>query len=280
MEKDEIKLKKKVKKRSKLFYLMENKKYRYLLIPLFVLPILIAIGVFGVVIYKDAKNLIDNATGNKEIKPENIVETMGYVIRDNATDIQKEYFTELRNAVDGDEEQGISPADDATIAGLVCKNYVADFFTWTNKVSQYDVGGMYYVYEPQRKTIYTKARDGFYHYLSNYINEYGADKLIEVEGVEVKSVSKANFTYKVTDTIVNTETTESEEVTREYKDLYIVKCTWTYKEGSMVSTSSMTKSMNFLVVKREGRFEILEASNSEIKAPVVEEVEATEDEKA
>lgn len=279
MEKDEIKLKKKVKKKSKLFYLMENKKYRYLLIPLFVLPILIAIGVFGVVIYKDAKNLIDNATGNKEIKPENIVESMGYVIRDNATDIQKEYFTELRNAVDGDEEQGISPADDATIAGLVCKNYVADFFTWTNKVSQYDVGGLYYVYEPQRKTIYTKARDGFYHYLSNYINEYGADKLIEVESVEVKSVSKANFTYKVTDTIVNTETTESEEVTREYKDLYIVKCAWTYKEGSMVSTSSMAKSMNFLVVKREGRFEILEASNSEIKAPVVEEVEATEDEK-
>ena len=268
----EIRLKpKKEKKKGKLYHLLANKKTRYLMVLLFILPIFIAIGAFGYVIYKDAKSLLNTATGNVEHKPENIVEGMGYVIRDNATDIQKEYFKELKVAVEGDEEEGIQPSDDQTIAGLICKNYVADFYTWTNKVSQYDVGGLYYVYQPQRKAVYTEARDGFYKYLSNYINDYGAENLIEVESVDVKSVTKQNYTYTVVDTITDKETTETEEVTREYKDLYLVKCTWTYKEGSKISTSQMDKSMYFLVTKRDGIFEILEASTSEIKAPVVEE---------
>ena len=269
MKKKEITLKpKKVKKKGKLYKLLENRKTRYLMIPVFILPILIAIGIFGYVIYRDAKTLLNTATGNTEAKPENIVESMGYVIRDNATDIQKEYFKELKVAVEGDEEEGLQPADDQTIAGLVCKNYVADFYTWTNKTAQYDVGGLYYVYQPHRKDVYTQARDGFYKYLTNYINQYGAENLIEVENVEVRSVKKADFTYTVVDTIMDKETTEVDDVTREYKDLYLVSCAWTYKEGSQISTSQMDKAMNFLVTKRDGIFEILEASKTEIKAPV------------
>ena len=272
MEKKQIKLiPKKRKEKGKLYKLLEDKKTRYVIILLFILPIMIAIGVFGYLIYKDAKSLLNTATGNVEHKPENVVEGMGYVLREGATDIQKEYFKELKNAVEGNEEEEIQPADDQTVAGLICKNYVADFYTWTNKVSQYDVGGLYYVYQPQRKQVYIQARDGFYKYLTNYINDYGAENLIEVESVSVNSVSKANFTYSVTDTIINTETTESEEVTREYSDLYLVKCSWTYREGSKISTSQMDKSMYFLVTKRDGIFEILETSASEIKAPVVEE---------
>lgn len=268
----------KEKKKGKLYRLFSDKKKRYLLLPLFLLPIFIAIGVFGYIIYKDASSLLSTATGNVERKPENVVDGMGYVIRDNATDLQKEYFKELKVAVEGNEEEGIQKADDQTIAGLVCKNYVADFYTWTNKVSQYDVGGLYYVYQPQRLAVYTQARDGFYKYLSNYLADYGAENLIEVESVEVKSVTKPSFTYTVVDTITDKETTETEEVTREYKDLYLVRCTWTYKEGSTISTSQMDKSMYFLVTKRDGVFEILEASTQEIKAPVAEVVEETNNE--
>ena len=77
MKKKEITLKpKKIKKKGKLYKLLENKKTRYLMIPVFILPILIAIGIFGYVIYRDTKTLLNTATGNTEAKPENIVEKM------------------------------------------------------------------------------------------------------------------------------------------------------------------------------------------------------------
>ena len=258
---------KKQKKESRIKALFADKKKRYLLMLAFMLPFIIAIAIFSSIAYREIKNLKDLAKGGQvETKAENIIESMNYILRDKPTDLQKEYFAQLKEAIEAEE-----PADDVTIAGLVAKNYVADFYTWTNKVSQYDVGGLYYVYQPQRKAVYTEARDGFYKYLSNYINDYGVENLIEVESVEVKSVTKQNFTYTVVDTITDKETTETEEVTREYKDLYLVRCTWTYKEGSTISTSQMDKAMYFLVTKRDGIFEILEASTSEIKAPVVEE---------
>lgn len=272
MENNEVKLiKKKKRKTSKLY---SDKKIRYLVLLAIIVPLLIIIGVFGYLAYKDAKNVIDNATGTIEVKPENVIEGYGYTLRDNATDVQKEYFKELKEALENEEVQ----ADDATIAGLICKNYVTDFYTWTNKAGQYDVGGLYYVYQPHRKDVFTQARDGFYKYINYYINTYGSDKLIEVESAEVVSVKNVKFPYTVVDNVVVDETYGiTEEVTNTYNNNYLVKVNWTYKEGSSVNNSKFDKSMYFLVVNRDGVFEIIEANTEEIKEKVVVE-EVTNDE--
>ena len=260
----EIKLKQKkqnkisIKKISSLF---EDKKKRYLYMTLFILPFVIAIGIFGFVAYKEGKSLYDLLKGNTEVNDDHKIESMNYILRDNATDIQFEYFTELKNAIENPTEE----INDKVIAGLVCKNYVVDFYTWTNKQGQYDISAMYYVYTPQKETIFLQARDTFYKYINTYINEYGSSNLLEVESVTVTSTEVEDYEY----------VSENEEV---FEDPILVRCTWTYKENSKFSTVQYPTSSYFLVVKREGRFEIVEASEKKIDARQVEIEEESETE--
>ena len=273
MEKKEITLTPKKKKLNLnlgvITKLFEDKKKRYLYLALCILPFLIAIGIFGFITYKEAKTLISMAKSDitTEVKDENLIESMGYQLRENATDLQKEYFAELKAAVASDS------VTEAELAGLVCKNYVADFYTWTNKTGQYDVGGMYYVYSGRNETmkykplIYIKARDGFYKYINQYINEYGSENLIEVENVEVVSSKKLDQQYDMHEATQYVQGADGVWVW-EYDDLkhdaYEVTCTWTYKEGSSLDTSKYANKINLLVVERQGRFEIVEASEKAI----------------
>ena len=260
MEQKEIKLKpKKQGLLEKINNLFKDKKKRGLFVGLFILPFLIAITVFGVVAFKEAKSLLELAKGQTEVRDENKIEKMNYVLRENATDIQKEYFAELKQAIE------VDGADGLTIAGLVCKNYVTDFYTWTNKQGQYDISALYYVYTPQKNDIYLQARDGFYKYLNNYINEYGSKNLLEVSNVEVTNTSNAGYEY----------VSSSEET---FDEVINVSCSWSYKEGSKFDVNKYPTKMNFLVVERGGRYEIVEASSNVIDArPVVEENVENED---
>lgn len=260
MSEKEIKLKpRKEGLLNKINNLFKDKKKRGLYVILFILPFLIAITIFGVVAFKEVKSLLELAKGETIVSNENIVEPMHYVLRENATDIQKEYFAELKQAVEVDKASGL------TIAGLVCKNYVADFYTWTNKQGQYDISALYYVYTPQKNDIYLQARDGFYKYLNNYINDYGSKNLLEVSDVQVLTTTDAGYQY----------ISSSEET---FDEVINVKCSWSYKEGSKLDISKYPTSMNFLVVERSGRYEIVEASANSIDArPAIEEKVETED---
>lgn len=248
---------------DKIANLFEDKSKRYIYLLLFILPFIILIGIFSFITIKEAKNIKEVVTGTTEIKQENNIPSMNYVLRDNATDVQKDYFAELKQAVEND-------ASDEEISGLVCKNFIADFYTWTNKQGQFDVGGMYYVFdlEETKTNSYLQARDGFYKYLSSYIKEYGASNLLEVENVEIVSTSTLPYLYKC---LVNTHG-YSEEEGHTYTDVehdyeaYQVKCTWTYKANNKFPTDGFATSMNFLVVENGGRYEIVEASEKEINA--------------
>lgn len=265
MENKEIKLKPKKKTKirfGKLSKLMENKKYRYLFVFLFMLPFIILITVFAITAYKDVKSIKDMATNTVEVKDENIIKEYNYVLRDNATDVQKEYFAELKEAI---ETEG---TDRATIAGLVAKNFVADYYTWTNKLGQYDVSGMYYVFDEQKDVIYTQSRDEFYKYLSSYINEYGSENLLEVESVTVTKAQRTPYDYYLTVEVHSYDEEEGHiytDVENEY-EAYDVACTWTYKENNKFDTSKYATSMNFIVISNNGRFEISEASTNTIDA--------------
>lgn len=217
----------------------------------FILPFFVAMCLFGYVVFKEAKNLIELVKGDTGINKEYIIESMSYSLRDNCTDIQFEYFTELKNAIEVDN------ASEEIVASLVCKNYITDFYTWTNKQGQYDVGGLHYVYTPQKSLIYTQARDTFYKYINNYINDYGKDSLLEVESVNVnKSTSMNEYYYSDYE---------------EFDNYFLVECTWTYKENSKFPTNNYSKKANFIVVKREGRFEIVEVSENAINVEIQEE---------
>ena len=277
MEEKKIVLKPKKKNMisfEKITKLFSDKKKRYLFLFLITLPFLIAIGIFGYIAYRDVTSLLNLATNTTEIKDDSIIESKNYVLRPNATDLQKEYFLELKTAIEVDN------ADEEVIAGLICKNYVADFYTWTNKQGQYDVGGLCYVFDGKSETtdyknsIYTKARDEFYKYLTNYISEYGVEELLEVSEVNVVKSKKTDYKYVINE-IIGVDKTEDGSYYNVYGDkeydCYDVTCNWLYKDSEKYSTKNFVTKMNFLVIDKDGRFEIVEASEKTIDARKVEE---------
>ena len=222
---------------DKIKALLNDNKKRHLVTLLFILPFLIVIIICGISIYKEAKSLVNLAsdTGTQAVSSSYSIADGSYVLRDNATDIQKEYFEELKRIV----EKGEGTNEEK--AASVVKNFVADFYTFSNKVGQYDVGGMYYVYTPQRKTIYIQARDQFYQYLSNYIDKYGADELLEVESV----------------TATATELPEVFELDGMGFGAYKVTANWTYvSKGGGFPTSNYDTKASIIVIDNNNRYEI------------------------
>ena len=231
---------------EKISYLFEDKKKRYLYMLLFMLPFIIAIGIFGYIIFRDVKSLSNIGETSTEVEYEYKIDYPEFILRENATDLQKELFTELKGLYSGEVE-----GSDTDLAISICKNYVADFYTWSNKYGQYDVGGLYYVYEPQRKSIYLQARDSFYLYLNEYINKYDSENLLEVATVSATG-TKSSKEYIAMDPETAVQTS--------YDEVYEVKVDWTYKENTVFSPSSYVKSMKFTVICDEnGRFGIVEA---------------------
>ena len=218
--------------------LFNDKKKRRIYLPLFILPFFIAIIIFGVIIFKDVKTLI-NINGNSETNSKYIIGNKDYVLRDNATEYQMQIFTELKDMAEGKSEY-----DEKTFVELICKNYIADFYTWSNKFGQYDVGGLYYVYTPQREIIYIQARDGFYKYVNEYINYYKAENLLNVINVEANASLTDDYLL---------------EVTGEQFKTYKVNCSWEYVPSDVFSSSSYQKRAYLLVVENNGRFEIMES---------------------
>lgn len=253
---------------------LKDRNKRYLVLLIASIPFLIAIGIFSAVIIKDIKDIKNTATGTVETKAENIIESMNYILRDDATDIQKDYFAELKSAIEDEN----SEASEADIAGLVCKNFVADLYTWTNKQGQFDVSALYYVFTTQKDAIYLDIRDNLYKYINYYINQYGSNNLLEVEEVTVTKASKASYDYVVEEQKHGYDDENGHYyymVEFEYP-AYDVSVTWTYKENNKFDTSKYPTSMNFLVVEREGRYEVVEASQKTIDARIVETETETE----
>ena len=262
---------------EKIKELLNNKPKRYLFVFLFTIPFIAILVFCGVKLYGEVKSIKDLATNSMEIKDENRVSSMEYVLREDATEYQKELFKELKEGV---EETGLS---DQEIANLVCKNFVADFYTWTNKQGQFDVGGMYYIYDGEfkdsshfRENVYKNARYGFYKYLSTYIKQFGKENLLEVENVEVTKSTKGD------DVVISEHVANKEDENGEWYDYredrtfeaYYITCNWTYKAvtGKFDITHYPTTS-NFVVIKDGDRFSIVACDDKEINLKIVEETE-------
>ena len=156
-----------------------------------------------------------------------------YEIRSNATEYQKLIFTELSDVI---ENEG-TPQE---YAGSVVKNYVADFYTWSNKKGTYDIGGMQYVYQPEIVNIYNYAKDFFYRDLSYNIQTLGAENLLEVENVEI---TFSDFNVEIE---FNGETYQS----------FYVTASWTYVQKEGFDTTGYQTSGEFSLIDRNGKYEI------------------------
>ena len=219
--------------------LFGNKKTRVRNILICIIPLVLVV-IFLVVTLINSFSKI--TSGSVEEDNKNKIEEYNYVLRQNATAYQQELFEELKDS--------IKSGDDLKCAEAVVKNYIADFYTWTNKSGSYDVGGIYYVYSPNKKSIALDARMHFYKYLNYYINKFGNDKLLEVVNIEVLQ-SYAN-------------TGKYESIPGKSFDSFYIECSWDYNNYSFDRTTDYMKKGYFTVIKNiDGRYEIVEAWGDE-----------------
>lgn len=222
--------------------LFKNPKTRGRNLIICILPFVLLIGLFGYLAYKSLTSIVPKTnTNDSYVEDETNPGDYHYVLRDNATELQKELFDEFSTSLES--------SDDVRTAELCAMNFVADFYTWTNKYGSYDVGGIYFVNGSQRRSITLDARMHFYKYLTYYINTYGSDALLEVENINVLESSKQEDKY---------------EFDGKTYDSFYVALEWDYNNYTFDDETNYMKKGYFVVIKRDnGRFEIVDAWGDE-----------------
>lgn len=172
-----------------------------------------------------------------------------YTIGNNPTEINKTYFDELTAAVDGSSDR-----DTVAISEALVKCFITEYYTWTNKDGNYDLGGMQYIYTNKQSDFEDYSRYNFYADLDLYLNRYKSSDLIQVKEVTISSSNAANdytVTYAGTDD-TGAETTETATL-----PCVAVVANWTYEEGGALDTSSFQNTATFYVADNNGRMEIV-----------------------
>lgn len=178
-----------------------------------------------------------------------------YSIGNNPTDVNKEYFLELNDALKGKTIEGTNGEEvsgDVAIAQSVVKNFICQYYTWTNKDGNYDIGGMQYIYTPKQSDFETYTLYNFYKDMDKYITQDGTSSLIEVTEVTINSANSVG-TYTVQIPAASSDTGEDQNVDLDCVD---VNASWTYDSSTTMSTGSIQNSATFHVVNNNGRWEI------------------------
>ncbi len=168
-----------------------------------------------------------------EVDSHTVIEEYEYHLGNNPTDIQLEFFESLDAAV--------KEEDPYKMVEFVTKSFIADFFTWTNKDGNYEVGGLTYIYGPMFTSFQTQARWEFYSDLDAYIEQHGRENLLEVTSVETSTVMDTeDFVF------MNNETYPA----------YYVEAKWEYKSSSEIDVEEFQKVGYFTLIDNNGRIEI------------------------
>lgn len=160
-----------------------------------------------------------------------------YILRGKPTDLQKSLFKDLTKQIELKNEKDLDTVE------LVVKSFIADYFTWSNKMGPYDVGGMTFTFGLENSNFYFTTRRSYYQNMANFIEQGLETKdLVEVESIEMGDASfAAPYNY----------------YGKEYEAFY-VEASWTYKENDKVDTSKFPNFGSFTVVLTEdNRFEIV-----------------------
>lgn len=198
---------------------------------------LVTIGAFGYNIYKVMASQ-STGEGTTLTTTGNSSSNDLYTIGNNPTDIEQTYFKELTDAVKAGDKKAMATA--------VIKNFITDYYTWTNKDGNYEIGGLQYIYGQKTGAFETFSRWNFYADLDLYISQYGRDNLLQVKEVTATdAVAAPDFVIKA----VSPEVTLSS---------YYVEATWTYESSSKIDVNSFQHTGYFYLVDNDGRIEIAE----------------------
>lgn len=191
-------------------------------------------------------NVVSKDSGNDSTvnKVSNEYSNDKYTIGNNPTAINKTYFKELNSA--------LKEKDNVKIAESLSKVFVTEYYTWTNKDGNYDIGGIQYIYKPKQSNFETYTLNNFYSDLDLYLTQVDRSDLIEVKEVTVNSSTEGTYGVQ----------TDSSQVDEEGNpvltdlDSVDVNVSWTYQSSNTLDTSVFQSSATIHVVNDDGRWEI------------------------
>ncbi len=169
-----------------------------------------------------------------------IKENEFYTLRSNATEYQKLLYKELTD--------GLKEGNDAVNAEHISKNFIADFYTWTNKKLINDVGGLQYIQKDMVANVSYQAQDGLYNDVAYYISKDQIKDTLEITDVKT-SVQKVEFI----------RTIDKEKVSM---DAFEVLTSWTFKDSSLLNVDEYQQEARITVIKEEnGLYSIVEIAD-------------------
>jgi hypothetical protein len=173
-----------------------------------------------------------------------------YSIGNNPTEINKTYFKELNTAVDSE--------DPAKISEAVVKCFITEYYTWTNKDGNYDIGGMQYIFKQKQSDFAQYTLWNFYADMDLYITKYGTQNLMQVKDVTImKTADAGTYTVEIPgDSSEVTSDGASSEATKESLTCIDVTAEWTYEDNTSIDTAEFQNQAVFHVVNNDGRWEI------------------------
>lgn len=157
-----------------------------------------------------------------------------YSIGYNATEINKTYFRALDETVEAEEK------DMKAIAENVVKCFITEYYTWTNKDGNYDIGGMQYIFKDRQADFEKYTRYNFYADFDLYLTQMGRENLIQVKDVSIN----------------DSEKTEDMEIGEQQYECWKISASWKYEDKTSMNLNSVQNRAVFYVVNHDGRLEI------------------------
>lgn len=178
-------------------------------------------------------NITHRDSLDNSVKSIDMIDKYGYVLKSNATNLQKELFNELKTILNNDN------INDDAYAKIISKMFVTDLYTLSNKVNKYDVGGTEYVLESGRDNFKVNVQDTLYKYLED--NSDGKRSQILPMVVSVSADEIRDTKYKIGDN-------ES--------DAKKVSLTLSYNEDLGYDTK-----VTLILIKSDGKYYVVESAS-------------------
>lgn len=189
----------------------------------------------GILIYQ-VKGIADsgkNDDNSVRPTPPAVEETQeNYQLSETATAYQKSIFEELTQAKDDYQSSQTDLTKEAYVESVV-KNFIADFYTWSNKTGRNDVGGLQFINEEMKANFRKQAIDSFYENLDYYLKDYDPTSLLTVSHVTILDVN-------LDDTI---------EVEDEVIECISVKASWEYAATSLEEIGQFQNEATFILTE-------------------------------
>ena len=179
-----------------------------------------------------------------------------YALRRNPTEYQIELFELLALAHDQFYETE-SDSDLKDYAAAMVRNFVADFFTLSNKNSRTDVGGIQFFSEDLEDNFRNYAIDTFYLYLNQHMEMFGSESLPTVVST---TILRVEFDYRM----IEIEE-ENGEVSEGYSPFgyealpleeevrtIVIEVEWSYANSTLADIEEFQTSARFVLMEVEG----------------------------